>query len=227
MALDEWLISIGLGDRTDLFRAERITVADLPHLTDADLRELGLALGERRRFRRAVLERWPGTEAPPAGPRERLRRLMQGERRPLTAMFVDIVNFTALGEQIGDEELLDAVRAFRALSEAAIARTGGRIIKYLGDGILASFCYPIAHENDPERAVRAGLEIAATVGSIRPLPHWPLSARIGIATGSVIVGELFEDGETALSATGSVLNLAARLQAVAPAGARGGGRGHP
>ena len=219
MGLEEWLSSIGLGDRIGLFMAERVTMADLPHLTEADLRELGLALGERRRLRRAVMERWPGSESPAPEPRDRLRRLMQGERRPLTAMFVDIVNFTALGEQIGDEELLDAVRAFRALSEAAIARTGGRIIKYLGDGILASFCYPVAHENDPERAVRAGLEIAATVGNIRPLPHWPLSARIGIATGSVIVGELFEDGETALAATGSVLNLAARLQGVAPAGA--------
>ncbi len=220
--LEQWLRSVGLADHVDAFLAERVTIPDLPHLTDGDLRELGLSLGERRRFRRAVLDRHPGSvrgeTVPAEGRRERLSRIVQGERRPLTVMFVDIVGFTELGEQIADEELLDIVRAFRRLCEAAIARTGGRVAKFLGDGILAYFCYPVAHENDPQRAVRAALEIAATASEIRPLPHRPLAVRIGVATGSLIVGELFEHGETPLSATGSILNLAARLQAVAPPG---------
>ncbi|WP_158744436.1 AAA family ATPase [Acidisphaera sp. L21] len=216
--MEEWLRSLGLEDRIAAFQAERITLAEVPSLTDEDLRGLGLLLGERRRFQREVAARWPAPP-PDAIEAERAHRLVQGERRPLTVMFIDIVNSTGLGEQIGDEAMLDVLTEFRERCAAAINRMGGYVAKFLGDGILAYFCYPVAHENDPLRAVRAGLEINGAMESIRPYPDLPLAVRIGIATGSVILSDLFDgDGPDPLSATGSVLNLAARLQVAAPPG---------
>lgn len=211
--IETWLQAAGLAEHAPAFVAERITLDDLSSLTDSDLRELGLAMGERRRFRRAVLSREPDNASPAT------RTPITGERRPLTVMFVDVVGSTALADRIADEELLDLMRGFRELCGSAVGRTGGRIAKFLGDGILAYFCYPVAHENDPHRAVRAGLEIAAKAGLIRSRSGEALSVRVGIASGSVILGDLFDGGEPELlAATGSPLNLAARLQTCAPPG---------
>jgi class 3 adenylate cyclase/predicted ATPase len=141
---------------------------------------------------------------------------MQGERRPLTVMFVDLVESTSLGERLDPEDLIEVIRHYRELCGRAITRFGGHIARFLGDGILAYFCYPIANENDPERAVRAALEIVNAIGGVDDGTGRSLRVRIGLATGAVIVSDLFAGGEADnQTIIGSCPNLAARLQSLA------------
>ncbi len=207
--MEEWLRSIGLGERVETFREQRITPDILPDLTDGELAELGLTIGERKRFRRAVgaLTAAPVTEA------------IRAERRPLTIMFIDLVDSSALGERLEAEDLLEVIRRYREFAGAAVTRFGGHIARLVGDGILAYFCYPAATEDDPERAVRAALEVTAGIRMLTTPAAAPLIVRIGIATGRVIVSDLFAGGALDLrSIVGSTPNLAARLQGFAPAG---------
>jgi class 3 adenylate cyclase/tetratricopeptide (TPR) repeat protein len=143
----------------------------------------------------------------------------RAERRPLTMMFVDVVNSSSLGERLEPEDLLEVIRRYREFCGSAIMRYGGLIARLVGDGILAYFCYPVANENDPERAVRAALDIVRGIGELATPAGLPLAVRIGIATGRVIVSDLFAGGEAdRRSIIGSTPNLAARLQGLAPAG---------
>ncbi|MDQ0469493.1 ATP-binding protein [Labrys wisconsinensis] len=207
--LDALLRAAGLTHRMDAFQAHGIEPAQLEMLTDADLRELELTISERMRFRESLREaQQSGAERPAA----------HAERRPLTVMFVDLVGSSALGEQLDDEDMLEVIREYREFCGGIISRYGGTVVRFVGDGILAYFCYPIAHENDPERAVRAALEIIEEIGTLRPLAQAPLQARIGIATGRVIVGDLLAGGlADRQTIVGSTPNLAARLQSVVPA----------
>ena len=210
--MEEWLTSIGLGARVAAFRDQGIAADQLDELTDDDLRELGLTIGERKRFRRALEQRQ-------SVPQPRLIATTRAERRPLTMMFVDVVNSSSLGERLEPEDLLEVIRRYREFCGAAIMRYGGLIARLVGDGILAYFCYPVANENDPERAVRAALDIARSIGTLATPAGLPLSVRIGIATGRVIVSDLFAGGEAdRRSIIGSTPNLAARLQGLAPPG---------
>jgi class 3 adenylate cyclase len=212
--VEEWLRSIGLADRVEAFRQQGITEDQLGELTEDDLRELGLTIGERRRFQRALGLRSPSVEvasAPVTIP-------SQAERRPLTAMFVDIVNSTQLSERLDPEDLIEVIRMYREFCGAAINRFGGHIARFLGDGILVYFGYPIANENDPERAVRAALEITSGITAIGNGLGGALEVRIGLATGRVVVGDLVTGGEADRhTIVGSCPNLAARLQSLAGA----------
>lgn len=211
--MDEWLRSIGLGHCIPAFRANRITADQLPKLTDADLRELGLTIGERLRFRAAVAELAPGPEqeaaaAQPAG--------VNAERRPLTIMFVDLIGSSSIGNQLDPEDLVEVYRAYREFCGKAISEAGGHVARFIGDGILAYFGYPLARENDPERAARAALDIVRGIGAAATPAGEPLHVRIGIATGRVLVSPLFSGGLSFQDmAVGSIPNLAARLQALA------------
>jgi class 3 adenylate cyclase/predicted ATPase len=210
--VEEWLESIGLGARVAVFREHHITEDQLEELTENDLRELGLTIGERKRFRRALDERHPDH-------RPQVLAATRAERRPLTMMFVDLVNSSGLGERLEPEDLLEVIRRYREFCGSAIMRYGGLIARLVGDGILAYFCYPVANENDPERAVRAALDIVRGIGSVSTPAGTPLGARIGIATGRVIVSDLFAGGEAdRRSIIGSTPNLAARLQGLAQSG---------
>jgi class 3 adenylate cyclase/predicted ATPase len=209
--VEEWLRSIGLGHRAEAFRAERIEREQLPDLTEDDLKELGLTIGERRRFRRAVLE----LSNPPPPP---LPSTLT-ERRPLTMMFVDLVGSSALGEDLEPEDLLEVIRLYREACGEAIRRFGGSIARQVGDGILAYFSYPVATENDPERAVRAALDIVRDIGHLASPAPLPLQVRIGIATGRVIISDMLAGGTADLrTIIGSPPNLAARLQGMAQPG---------
>ncbi len=210
--MEEWLTSVGLGARVAAFRDQGITLDQLDDLTDEDLRELGLTIGERKRFRRALQQRQPDHQPG-------VIATTRAERRPLTMMFVDVVNSSALGERLEPEDLLEVIRRYREFCGAAIMRYGGLIARMVGDGILAYFCYPVANENDPERAVRAALDIVRGVGAVATPAGVPLALRIGIATGRVIVSDLFAGGEAdRRTIIGSTPNLAARLQSLAPPG---------
>lgn len=211
-AVEEWLTSIGLGARIAAFRAQGISDDQLDDLTDEDLRELGLTIGERKRFRRALDGRQPEHQP-------QVLATTRAERRPLTMMFVDLVNSSALGERLEPEDLLEVIRRYREFCGTAIMRYGGLIARLVGDGILAYFCYPVANENDPERAVRAALDIVRGIGAVASPAGAPFQVRIGIATGRVIVSDLLAGGEAdRRSIIGSTPNLAARLQSLAPPG---------
>ncbi len=212
--MENWLAAIGLAERIPAFREHRITADQIGDITEDDLRELGLTIGERRRFvreRAKLMAAAPDWLAPvPA------TAASQAENRPLTVMFADLVDSTAMGERLDPEDLLEVMRIYREFAGQAITRFGGRIARFLGDGILAYFCYPIANENDPERAVRAALDIVRGVAGLQTPNGVELRVRIGLATGRVIVSDLYAAGAAdSDTVIGSCPNLAARLQALA------------
>jgi class 3 adenylate cyclase len=213
-----WLAENGLGRYDAAFAANEIDFDVIRSLTDADLRELGLALGDRKRLLQAVArldgERAGGAVAPMAASGDAISP--GGERRQLTVMFCDLVGSTALSERLDPEELGKLLHAFRMHCGDVIARYDGFVARYVGDGILTYFGWPTAHEEDAERAVRAALEIVHSVKRASSIED--LSVRIGIATGPVVVGETAGVGDQSKLAVGSTPNLAARLQALAITG---------
>ncbi|MBT3885727.1 MAG: AAA family ATPase [Rhodospirillaceae bacterium] len=158
------------------------------------------------------------SSAPPAPSPPPSKAGEQGaERRHLTVMFCDLANSTALSEQFDPEDLKDVISEFQKMCAAEIETFGGYIARYMGDGILVYFGYPTATENDPERSVRAGLRIAAGIAALEPRPGLRLHVRVGIATGSVVAGEIIGEGASEEHAVlGVTPNLAARLQSLAP-----------
>src|SRR4029077_9810640 len=129
-------------------------------------------------------------------------------------MFSDLVGSTALSARMDPEDLREVISAYQKWVAATVQRCGGVVAKYMGDGVLVSFGYPQAHEDDAERAVRGGLELIQTVGALKPSA--PLQTRIGIATGLVVVGDLIGSGEAQeRGIVGGTPNLAARLQGLA------------
>lgn len=138
------------------------------------------------------------------------------ERRQLSVMFCDMVGSSALSTRHDPEEQRDVVSTFQGCCATQIKQLGGMVAQYLGDGVLAYFGYPAAHEDDPERAVRAGLAILNALGTLKPGAGTTLQARIGIASGVVVVGDLVREGVTQENAAiGETTNLAARLQSLA------------
>jgi predicted ATPase/class 3 adenylate cyclase len=223
-----WLNNLGLGSYSESFQRNAIAWDVLPDLNEGDLVALGVLLGHRKTLLRAIAQLSPSAEGrgpgpPPLGvspdkppvPPER----DQAERRQLTVMFCDLVDSTALSRRLDPEDLQDVVRHFLDACSHTIARFNGFIAKYMGDGMLVYFGYPQAHENDAERAVHAGLAILDTVKALHqdnPDQGFGIAARIGIATGQVVVGELMgQDIAKERSVFGETPNLAARLQALA------------
>lgn len=211
--VEEWLASNGFGHLASAFREHGIEFDQLAELTDDELREIGLNVGDRRRFRRAI-----SAMAGQSGGNE-LAMATPTERRPLTVMFVDLVGSAELGETLEPEDLLEVIRRYRELCGAAVQRFGGSVARHVGDGTLAYFSYPVATENDPERAVRAALAIVRNIEQLTTPAPRPLQVRIGIATGRVVISDLREAGTADLrSVVGSAPNLAARLQSIARPG---------
>lgn len=209
----EWLNNSGLGEYAENFEREKVELGDLTDLTDADLAGLGLPLGPRKRLLRAIAERpdEPATEAP--------RPLRDAERRQLTVMFCDLVGSTELSHRLDPEDLRDVLRRYQDAVASAVTRYGGHVAKYLGDGVLAYFGWPQAYEDQAERAVRAGLDAVAAVSDVRLDDGGALTARVGIASGLVVIGDLVGDaGSDEEAVTGETPNLAARLQQSAAPG---------
>ncbi len=198
----------------EAFVAAEITVDLLAELTEADLADLGLPLGPRKALLRAIRE---GREAPvAAAPAASVPGA--AERRQLTVMFVDLVGSTALSARLDPEEMGAVLRGYQNAVAGEIARFEGHVAKFMGDGVLAYFGWPKAHEDEAERAVRAGLAIVAAVARLTG-GEAPLACRIGLATGLVVVGELIGEGVAQeQTVVGDTPNLAARLQALAAPG---------
>ena len=217
--LIEWLDGWGLKQLGPRLAEQDIDLDALKYLTEDDLKELGLTIGLRRRLLHAIekgLSR-PAAELVPPAPGGPAPGANQGaERRQLTILFSDLAASTELSSRLDPEEMSVLLRAYQACCIAAIQRYGGQISRFTGDGILTYFCYPQAHEDDAERAVRAALEIVHDVPRLRPHGDIVLSVRIGIATGQVLIGEMIGEGESEqVDVVGETPNLAARLQAEA------------
>jgi class 3 adenylate cyclase len=209
MDIGGWLRRLGLEQYEQAFRENEIDEEVLPGLTVDDLKDLGVALvGHRRRLLDAIAALGG---APPSAAVS-----AEAERRQLTVMFCDLVGSTALSVRFDPEELREEIRAYQNAVSGVVARYDGFLAKFMGDGVLAYFGYPRAHEDDAERAVRAGLEIEVAVASLETRGTERLAVRIGIATGLVVVGDLVGEGSAQEQAVvGETPNLAARLQALA------------
>jgi len=213
----DWLEKLGLGQYAQRFAENDIDFDILRDLTDQDLKNIGvMSVGHRRKLLRAIAD-LKGTSAVPvmAAPPVAPRAADTAERRQVTVMFSDLVGSTALSARMDPEDLRELISAYHKCVAEAVRRFGGFVAQYLGDGVLVYFGYPEAHEDDAERAVRAGLELIAAVIALKTQAS--LQTRVGIATGLVVVGELMTGAGEAheRGIVGETPNLAARLQGIA------------
>jgi len=210
----DWLKTLGMSEYTERFAESDVDTSVLRDLTDQDLKELGVSLGHRRKMLRAIAEL---TGAAPTSPQPALtepKTQDTAERRQVTVMFSDLVGSTALSARMDPEDLREVISAYQKCVAETVRRFGGFVAKYMGDGVLVYFGYPQAHEDDAERAVRAGLELVGAVSALKP--NAPLQTRVGLATGLVVVGDLIGSGEAQeRGIVGETPNLAARLQGIA------------
>jgi class 3 adenylate cyclase len=219
MDLGAWLRSLGLERYEATFRENEIDDTVLPTVTAEDLKDLGVdVVGHRRKLLNAIaaLRTDAGAEQPITKSPSKVETRPQesGERRQVTVMFSDLVGSTALSARMDPEDLREVIAAYQRAVAETVQRFGGFVAKYMGDGVLVYFGYPQAHEDDAERAVRAGLELIQAVGELKSSNS--LQTRVGIATGLVVVGDLIGAGEAQeRGIVGGTPNLAARLQIVA------------
>jgi class 3 adenylate cyclase/predicted ATPase len=210
----DWLEKLGMSEYAERFAENDIDTSVLRDLTDQDLKELGVSLGHRRRMLRAIAEL---AGAAPTSPQSALMEPKPqdtAERRQVTVMFSDLVGSTALSARMDPEDLREVISAYHKCAAEIVRRFGGFVSQYLGDGVLVYFGYPQAHEDDAERAVRAGLELIAAVNALKT--RAALQTRVGIATGLVVVGDLMDAGNAQeRGIIGETPNLAARLQGIA------------
>src|SRR5271163_1960936 len=225
MDVGELLRSLGLGQYEVAFRENEIDGEVLPKLTAEDLKDIGVAIvGHRRKILSVIAELSFSAAAPepvakPAAAEPTPAPADVAERRQLTVMFCDLVGSTAMSARLDPEDMREVIRAYQDACSGAVARYDGFVAKFMGDGVLAYFGFPRAHEEDAERAVRAGLDILAVIAKLDTQAKETLKVRIGIATGIVVVGDLVGLGSAQEHAVvGETPNLAARLQALAEPG---------
>jgi class 3 adenylate cyclase len=224
----DWLEKLGLSEYTQRFADNAIDLSVLPDLTDQDLEKIGVLLGHRRKILKAIAALNSGSAvqsdaattkpsvAPPTPARPIEPAGATGERRYLTVMFCDLVGSTGISAQLDAEQWRDLVGAYLDAASAAVAEMGGHVAKKLGDGLMCLFGYPLAHENDAERAARAALSIQRALAELNRknagTANPELVARIGLESGPAVLdasGEVY----------GDVANIAARVQAQAEPGA--------
>ncbi len=221
-----WLRELGLECYESAFRDNDIDAEVLPQLTADDLSALGItSIGHRRKILVAIaslssarsVDKDKNLESKAAEPAGQIAgERSEAERRQLTVMFLDLVGSTELAVELDPEEMSEIIRSYQTSCSETVGHWGGHVAKFMGDGILAYFGWPRAHEDDAERAVRAGLDLVRVVAKLKTPVGDPLSVRVGIATGRVMVGDLIGEGAAQEEAVvGDTPNLAARLQGVA------------
>ena len=217
MDIADWLRRLGLEKYAPAFDENAINWDVLSELTTDDLKEIGVApVGDRRRLLAAIAALGEG--ALPAAPAPvQSFAPAEAERRQLTVMFCDLVGSTPLSARFDPEDLSKLIGAYQRTVAETVARFAGSVARYLGDGVLVLFGHPQAHEDDAERAVRAGLAVVDAIAGLRTRAQ--LRVRLGIASGLVVVGDLIGQGATReRDVVGETPNLAARLQALAAPG---------
>jgi class 3 adenylate cyclase len=211
----EWLASLHLEQYAQRFAENGVDLSVIGDLTENDLKELGVLLGHRRKMLRAIRELQETSAGKPQTVTEPPRR-DHAERRQLTVMFCDLVGSTALSARLDPEDMRQIMALFHHRVAEIIAGHQGIVARYMGDGVLAYFGYPQAHEDDAEQAVRAGLALVEAVPNLQAGVDAPLQVRVGIATGVTVVGGLIGEGASQeQTVVGDTPNLAARLQALA------------
>jgi class 3 adenylate cyclase len=227
MDIAAWLRSLGLEQYEPAFRENDVDAGVLPRLTSEDLKDIGVtSVGHRRRMLDAIAvlqgEADDKRQVPPADQASTAQQapaaaaVPSAERRQLTIMFVDLVGSSALSGRLDPEQMREVIRAYQNAVAGEITRFEGHVAKYMGDGVLAYFGYPRAHEDDAERAVLAGLSAIQAISRLRTPDREALAVRIGIATGLVVIGDLIGEGAAREEAVvGETPNLAARLQTLA------------
>ncbi|MDP6691662.1 MAG: adenylate/guanylate cyclase domain-containing protein [Alphaproteobacteria bacterium] len=208
-----WLADLGLGDYAEIFAENRIDFDVLAELEEADLRELGLALGDRKRLKKAIAglsgEAATDTPAPSVEPAP-----AEGERRQVAVMFADISGFTRLSAQRDAEEIHQLLNRFFAAVDTVVQDFGGSVDKHIGDAVMAVFGAPVAHTDDPERAVRAALAVHDAAAKLDP----PMRVHAGVAAGQVVASSTGSAAHLEYTVTGETVNLASRLTDLATAG---------
>ncbi|MEL6480754.1 MAG: adenylate/guanylate cyclase domain-containing protein [Pseudomonadota bacterium] len=207
-----WLEKHGLGMHVAAFESNHIETDTLRELTEADLRELGLSIGHRRKLMQVIRAMAEGDDVAPPPPSVRAN---ETERRQITVLFADVVGYTSLSRRLDPEELFEAINVYQEVCGRVVRRHGGIVSQYVGDGLVALFGWPIASEHDARNGVRSGLAIQSEIAGIGMIGGEPLQVRIGVATGLALVGDLGPEGSDVM---GDVPNLAARLQGVAAPG---------
>jgi class 3 adenylate cyclase/predicted ATPase len=217
--IENWLKKLGMTEYAQRFAENRIDLSVLPDLTDQHLEKLGVALGDRLKILRAIRDLGNVSVATTAPSTHMVTESTQrgdAERRQLTVMFCDLVGSTGLSSKMDPEDLQEVISSYQMACVNVIQTYDGLVAKFMGDGILSYYGYPRAHEDDGERAVRAGLTIVRVVSGLKTRAPEPLQVRIGISTGLVVVGDLIGSGEAQeRGVVGETPNLAARLQSVA------------
>ena len=210
----DWLNTLGMPEYAERFADSDIDTSVLRDLTDQDLKELGVSLGHRRKMLRAIAELAGAAPTLPQPALTEPKPQDTAERRQVTVMFSDLVGSTAMSAQMDAEDLREVISAYQKCVAETVRRFDGFVAKYMGDGVLIYFGYPQAHEDDAERAVRAGLELIVSVSALQS--SVPLQTRVGVATGLVVVGDLIGSGEAQeRGIVGETPNIAARLQGIA------------
>jgi class 3 adenylate cyclase len=214
MDIGIWLGGLGLARYEKAFRDNDIDAGLLHSLTADDLRQLGVGSIGHRRLLDAIAAL--SAAAAPEALEKPLILPAEAERGQLTVLFCDMVGSTALASRLDPEDLREVLGAYHAAVAEAVVQFGGYVAKHMGEGVLAYFGYPQAHEHDAERAVRASLVLIECIGRLESRGG-KLASRVGIATGLVIVGDLIGSGDAQeRGVVGETPNLAARLQQMAP-----------
>ncbi len=226
----QWLEHLGFGKYADAFEREEVDLDAVPHLTSEILKDIGVPAGPRAKLLAAIqalkqedpAAPTPDTVEPPA-PTAPPVTAPEAQRRQLTVMFCDLVGSTALSEKLDPEDLREVMRAYQDACAGAIGRFDGHIAQTLGDGLMVYFGYPIAHEEDPQRAVRSGLDIVGAVEELSTRLEAEqgvtVAVRVGIHTGLVVAGEVGgADTRGDMAVVGETPNVAARIEGVAEPG---------
>src|SRR5258708_8353624 len=193
--IGDWLKKLGMSEYAERFAQNRIDLSALTAVTEQDLEKFGVLLGDRSKRVRAIRELAGDAPVTPHSPAVTEARPQDAaERRQLTVMFCDLVGSTAWSARLDPEDLRGIIGAYQRCCAVLVERNGGFVAKYMGDGVLAYFGYPQAHEDDAERAVRAGLALVEAVPKLATAAGSPLQVRVGIATGLGVVGGLIGAG---------------------------------
>jgi class 3 adenylate cyclase/tetratricopeptide (TPR) repeat protein len=218
--VENWLRANGLERYVEVFRDNAIEIDLLGELTEADLDGMGVLLGHRKRFFKALAAGGVAAQTPreDAAKTPLPGTLHPGERREVSVLFADLAGFTALSAKLGAEATHEFLQRFFAAADRVVESYGGAVDKHIGDNVMAVFGAPVAHDDDPERAARAALDIHSALAGLAADTGLPLSAHIGIANGTVVASPTGSDAHTEYTVTGDAVNLASRLQELAKPG---------